>query len=796
MGYKKIPKELQELDQWVIATKSAVKDEDKIPLNAKTGGAGDPVNSKTWSDFATAVAARRKSKPHLGFVLSQNDPYTIIDLDDPYDPTKKWDDDTRKSHADFNADIMDKFPSYTEISQSGTGVHIIVRGKIPKGVNKETVELYSSQRYMITTGNVYKDLPIIDCQDNLDKLFAYLAPVETGVDLMDIEQTEEDDEIYDKACAAANGSRFLSLFNDPHNDTTNSEDDYALMQFLAFYSECDEQVIRMFRASAKGQRKKAYRDDYVNRNMRKIRGLLAADKKAKEVDMGAMAERLKMFMKDPEPDSVPEEKSNDGVDFSGIMAKALAVSEGMEIPNFKPKVAKVPDYALPPEDAIDDEDLVFPAGLIGEVAEYFYASAAKPVRTISLVASIGFLAGIVGREYNVSSVGLNQYIILLASTGVGKEGIASGISKLTNMIARDVPMVLKTMGPSSFASGPALVKTMSDRPCFLSILGEFGLTMQELCDPRASSAQVTLRKALLDLYMKSGSGSILNASVYSDRDKNTDITQSPALSILGESTPEAFFEGLSEAQISEGLLPRFSIYEYFGKRPYLNENLGCPPPKKLVSKLSGLAADVFNMQLNQTHIDVQMTAEVTKTARKFERDTTDMINKEDSDLLAKLWSRADLKIKKLAALLAVGVSTDHPIVTMIEYNWARKQVERDIEAILSRFERGDIGKGEEKQRADLHRIVESYYSKPTAPAGQKAYRDKGVVSLKYLRNALSRLASFKTGNAKVSALLKDVLEAAVQDADLILIPPSQALKEFNTSATLFAIGDSFETGIE
>jgi hypothetical protein len=122
-----------------------------------------------------------------------------------------------------------------------------------------------------------------------------------------------------------------------------------------------------------------------------------------------------------------------------------------------------------------DKRVVVPPGLLGEIAQFIYAAAPRPVPEIALAAAIGLMAGICGRAYNVSNTGLNQYILLLAKTGMGKEGMAAGIDKLIHAVKQQVPPIDEFIGPSHIASGQALVKYVHKKSqCFVSILGEFG----------------------------------------------------------------------------------------------------------------------------------------------------------------------------------------------------------------------------------------------------------------------------------------------------------------------------------
>lgn len=784
---ERIPKELRELPQWVCATA------DKLPINPINGFNASPTNASTWNTFDKAKA--NSKYPHIGFVLSPNDPYTIIDLDDPYDPKKDWTDEEREAHAKLNQSIIDTFESYTEISQSGKGVHIVVKGSIPKGVNRDTVEMYSTQRYMICTGNVMKDLPIVEYQEMLDNMYAQMKAKSASVDLEELVATDDDNIIIDRAMAAANGEKFTDLCNSVPDGIQNSEMDLALLSIIAFYTDSNEQCRRIFRMTNRGKRDKVIKNDkYLDYTLQKIRA-----NQPQPVDFEATKAMVATMMKNMLPKKVNGTKMN-GTKMNG----AIILDEGFgnltSMKNGKAKANKRFDETL--KDRVNrvdpmvitaqlsSEDL-FPDGLVGRVAKYIYKSAARPVPEIGLMASLGYLAGIVGQRYNVSGVGLNQYLILLAKTGVGKEGIAGGIDRLNNQIRKTVPGVEQFRGPSAFSSGPALVKMMSEKPVFLSILGEFGITLQQLCDPRANGAQVTLRQAYLDLFQKSGKSSILRASVYSDKEKNTDDVESPALSILGESTPESFYEGLSEHHISDGLIPRFTILEYHGDRPYLNANNGFVPNEALVDEMVELVSVVLTMMANKQHVDVTFTDEAVEMSTIYERRTTDMINGSTNSVLCQLWNRAHLKLLKIAALIAVGIDIHNPVIDVKCFKWAQAFVESDITSIMKRFEKGDVGTGEAKQYQDIVKLIKNYFTKKPH-VDYKAYHEQGVIPSNKITRGCANISSFKKDSRGATRVRDDLLRQLIDDGMLNQLPPQQAKSNFNTTAKLYALGDSWK----
>jgi putative DNA primase/helicase len=140
-----IPKELRARPQWVVW--KAVGDKpDKVPYSARTGRRASSTDLLTWATFQEALEAYENGEyAGIGFAFSSADPYTGIDLDDCVDADGEI--------AGWALEIVRYFDSYTELSATGTGLHVIVRGEIPNR-RKGEVEVYSSKRYFTVTGHV------------------------------------------------------------------------------------------------------------------------------------------------------------------------------------------------------------------------------------------------------------------------------------------------------------------------------------------------------------------------------------------------------------------------------------------------------------------------------------------------------------------------------------------------------------------------------------------------------------------------------------------------------------------
>ncbi len=119
-----------------------------MPYNARNGRKASHSDSRTWSSFPEAYDAYvRDGWDGIGFVLTSGDPYTAIDLDGVRDP------DTAVLQP-WAEEIIETFGGYVEVSPSGKGIHIYIKGELPtkEGRKGDFIEAYSMRRFFTVTG--------------------------------------------------------------------------------------------------------------------------------------------------------------------------------------------------------------------------------------------------------------------------------------------------------------------------------------------------------------------------------------------------------------------------------------------------------------------------------------------------------------------------------------------------------------------------------------------------------------------------------------------------------------------
>lgn len=256
-----VPGELTKLPQWVCwAARMRKARSAKVPINLATGKLASVSNPATWGTFDAALAAAEKRRlPGIGFVFTESDPYVGIDLDHCRDPaTGKIDPWAEK--------IIKQIDSYTEISPSGTGVHVLLKGSLPAGSAHRTsggndggsVEIYAQGRYFTVTGqripntsmtiNNRSGQLVALCQEFFGAMgtVADSAPKQAGAGTAD-------SALIQKALAAKNGKKFRLLWEGHWKKAgyqSKSEASLALCRLLSFWAGKDAAAIDgLFRGS-------------------------------------------------------------------------------------------------------------------------------------------------------------------------------------------------------------------------------------------------------------------------------------------------------------------------------------------------------------------------------------------------------------------------------------------------------------------------------------------------------------------------------------------------------------------
>jgi hypothetical protein len=295
--------------------------------------------------------------------------------------------------------------------------------------------------------------------------------------------------------------------------------------------------------------------------------------------------------------------------------------------------------------------------------------------------------------------------------------------------------------------------------------------------------------------MKSGAGQTVQPSIYADKANNTEQINSPAFTMIGETTGEKFYEALDESTVTSGLLPRFLVVEYDGNRPPLNsdaESVEVPP--HLCMGLAELMKHIEDMAQRGVVSTCGQWDDARKMLNDLDRFCDDQINHASRNLTRELWNRVHLKTLRLAALLAVCTDYNAPLITADMVEWAASLVLTDTYRLLRKFESGEMGKQDDsdnsRQEDYLRRVIGTYCRKsfetlPTYGAVSELW-SKGSINYSYLAKACMSAAPFRKDKRGATASITATIKSLCEYGYLRLLSPAEA-KEFNYTGKAYAI---------
>lgn len=250
--WSNVPEELQQQKRWILWRRVEKNNrwtkEPRSPVMRRP----NPINvqdSKHHVVFQAALKQRElkhETANGIGFVFMPEDPYLGIDLDH-----------CRNSETgtidDWALNIILQIQSYTEVTPSGEGFHIIVRAslrehcttsgrKIPNvGPHPQAAfEIYDQERFFTFTGDALPGFETIrDAQSDIDEIvpvFFAMAPAPLiQTDNRGHDSVLTDDEVIARTQATDKGKKLWRGDTSEYNDDESAAD-MALLGRVAFFA--------------------------------------------------------------------------------------------------------------------------------------------------------------------------------------------------------------------------------------------------------------------------------------------------------------------------------------------------------------------------------------------------------------------------------------------------------------------------------------------------------------------------------------------------------------------------------
>jgi hypothetical protein len=667
-----IPDELKVLPRWCLADPKT-----KIPYSAVDG-----VRIKQSEDdkLITIYNLSESQKQEiqcgqiaLGFCLHSSLNISVIDIDGKH----------ASKQPERYSKLIQTFNSYTEVSQSGTGCHIWVKGNIGGGRRFNGLEVYSDGRYILMTGNhipAYGDA-LVDRQEMLDELISTAPKHAYAMDAQDIEVASilTNQEVLHKCSTRSNGEKFNRLYNGDWQGLgypSQSEADHALIEMLCFTTESNSQVRRLFKESRLYRPKHDARPDLATRSILSSRARAAQQ--------------------------------------ANIVRFELPKLNGHPIDPYKEHAINQEYKKSQPKPA--PEPLAWPPGFWGYLAQEFYLRSPSPIREVSIASAFGMLSGIVGKSFSINGLGLNSYVLMLAKSGVGKEALFSNPEKLFVQMGKEHTRysIGSFLDFSNYASPEALEKAMRSSMCFAHFSREFGEAFGEMCSPRISPQYRKWRQLLTSRYSAGAPNAILGDMKYSQSENSIEgMNRGCAYTLVGDAPLTSFYRTMTDSVLVSGLISRFTTFHYRGEGSQdsiIRDNHFTPFTANLtdhIQSIVDLCSELNALGLRGENRVINISAEASDVINEYYRHIKGLTNGVQHEEKLQKYVRQVEKALKMAGVNACTDNPTNPIVTLEHINYAITHANLTMHEFEELEDEGGVG----SEDVGLPVIAEIIYKK-------------------------------------------------------------------------------------
>jgi hypothetical protein len=323
-------------------------------------------------------------------------------------------------------------------------------------------------------------------------------------------------------------------------------------------------------------------------------------------------------------------------------------------------------------------------GTLKSMVDYMAATAQRPQPVLAVDASLCALGALMGRKYRTeSNLRSNLYVVGIADSGSGKNHSREIVNEL--FVEAGLGHFL---GGNKIASGAGLLTAIHRQPAILFQIDEFGMFLSAAADRKRSPRHITdILDTMTQLF--TSAGGVFLGSEYANRDgknERRDINQ-PCLCVYGTTTPFHFWNSLQSANISDGSLARFLVFQTDDDYPEENDSVGIrKSPPDLLEALALIASgggrkpagNLAGMTPGpETAPDPRTVTAVTEAREMFralKAEVTGQLREARGTPFTSILARIAENAWKVALIRAVAFDPVEPVIRDIDAEWAIRLV--------------------------------------------------------------------------------------------------------------------------
>lgn len=171
---------------------------------------------------------------------------------------------------------------------------------------------------------------------------------------------------------------------------------------------------------------------------------------------------------------------------------------------------------------------------------------------------------------------------------------------------------------------------------------------------------------------------------------------------------------------------------------------------------------------------------------------------DQNEVTRRIWSRVWLKAAKLAAVVAVGVNPERPVITPDIAQWATGFEHEGARALLARFASGEVGeqaKSEVAQQNAVRKVIRDWVEKPWSELASYKIADaevhgKHIIPWSYVSRRLTSHKAFREApNGGATKALRRTVAELVSCGEIARVPHAELAKITNSNGEFYMLAE-------
>jgi phage/plasmid primase-like uncharacterized protein len=356
-----------------------------------------------------------------------------------------------------------------------------------------------------------------------------------------------------------------------------------------------------------------------------------------------------------------------------------------------------------PKVKAQDNKLPAPTGFIADCYNYYNAVSGIEQKGWALQTALAIGSLVCGRGFktdynNFASI----YFICVGKSGTGKETPKTVIENVLS--ASNMQMYI---GGDGYTASGAVFSMLLDAPKHITVIDEFGRYLEAGKEGNGTHNQREANTTIMEAFSRCHS--VIRPKAYSSMTagkeakaalKNRHV-YNPAITLLGMTTPDTFFNAIDKGAIKDGFINRFIISISDAERQVRRHAPYVPVPERLTDWVH-IIQDRYGRAHSASEpaepITLEFTNEAYEAQIEFQEFCIEQANALERFGMAEITGRSNEIAMRLSLICALSDNPNAEIIELRHMNWAIEYVKFYLLKIIKPFKMKMSGSDFEAQK--------------------------------------------------------------------------------------------------